>query len=128
VVCGCGFSILKVMGKTLTYEQMMALFAEGNKETAELRKEHKEGMAELRNNIAEGRKETAELRASIADLRILADKNNERLDKISVDLKNNTREMGLLTNKLGGIVESIVLPGIVGKFNEKGFSFDSVSW
>jgi hypothetical protein len=35
--------------------------------------------------------------------------------------------MGLLTNKLGGIVESIVLPGIVGKFNEKGFSFDSVS-
>jgi hypothetical protein len=84
--------------------------------------------------FAEGRKETAELRSSITeqgkridDLRVIVEKNNERLDKISVDLKNNTHEMGLLTNKLGGIVESIVLPGIVGKFNEKGFSFDSVS-
>jgi uncharacterized coiled-coil protein SlyX len=77
--------------------------------------------------FAEGRKETAELRSSIAEqgkridnLRVIVERNNERLER-------NTHEMGLLTNKLGGIVESIVLPGIVGKFNEKGFSFDSVS-
>jgi hypothetical protein len=130
------------MSKTLTYEQMMALFAEGHKETAELRKEHEKGMAELRSSIAESSKEhekgmtelrsniaesskkheegMAELRSGIADLRIIVNENNERLER-------NTHEMGLLTNKLGGVVESIVLPGIVGKFNEKGFSFDSVS-
>ncbi len=32
-----------------------------------------------------------------------------------------------MTNKLGGIIESIVVPRIVEKFNEKGFGFDSIS-
>jgi cell division protein FtsL len=31
------FSTFKIMSKTLIYEQMIALFAEGHKETAELR-------------------------------------------------------------------------------------------
>jgi cell division protein FtsL len=123
-------SIFTIMSKTLTYEQMMALFAEGHKETAE-----------LRSSIAEQGKRIDDLGSRIDDLRVIVDKNNERLDKISVDmqrnnerldkisvdLKSTTQEMGNLTNKLGGIVESIVIPGIVGKFNEKGFSFDSVS-
>ena len=143
------------MGKTLTYEQMMALFAEGHKETEKLRKEHEKGMAEIRASIAKGSKETEKLCNSIAEqgkrfaeqgkrideqgkrfdeqgkriaeLRVIVDKTNERMDKISLDLQRNTHEMGKLTNKLGGIVESIVIPGIVGKFNEKGFRFDSVS-
>jgi DNA repair exonuclease SbcCD ATPase subunit len=73
------------MSKTLTYEQMMALFAEGRNETAELRNSIAEGIketAELRKSIAEetaklrtnmekgfaeGRKETAELRKSMAE-------------------------------------------------------------
>ncbi|GBU25928.1 hypothetical protein R83H12_02595 [Fibrobacteria bacterium R8-3-H12] len=42
-------------------------------------------------------------------------------------MKKNTHEVGKLTNKLGSIVEKIVLPGIVGKVNEKGFKFCSVS-
>jgi len=48
------------------------------------------------------------------------DENNSKLDE-------NTRNVGLLTNKLGSIVERILIPGIVEKFNEKGFKFDSVS-
>jgi len=55
------------------------------------------------------------------------DENSARLDKNNAKLDETTRSVGLLTNRLGGIVERIVIPGIVDKFNEKGFEFDSVS-
>jgi uncharacterized coiled-coil protein SlyX len=128
--------------------ELRASIAESRKETAELRNSMAKETAELRNSIteqgksiteqgksiAEQGKSIAELRASITeqgkhiaeqgkridDLRVVVDRNNANMEK-------NNHSMGLLTNKLGGIVESIVIPGIVGKFNEKGFSFDSVS-
>jgi DNA repair exonuclease SbcCD ATPase subunit len=89
------------MSETLTYEQMMALFAEGRKETAELRNSIAEGRketvelrasmekgfaegrketAELRNSIAEGRKETAELRKSMAERDARADERLTRME------------------------------------------------
>jgi uncharacterized coiled-coil protein SlyX len=55
------------------------------------------------------------------------DKVMEKMDKNNSKLDENNHKLGLLTNKLGSIVESIVIPGIVEKFNEKGFKFDSVS-
>jgi hypothetical protein len=159
------------MGETPTFEQIMALFAEGRKETAELRKSMAEEDAKLRKSMAEGfaesKKETAEFRksmaeetdklrksmaeetdklrksmaeeaaklsASIARLEDITgktnarlDANNARLDEAIAEMKINNHNMGLMTNKLGDMVESIVLPDIVDKFNEKGFKFDSVS-
>ncbi|GHV12055.1 hypothetical protein AGMMS49938_03860 [Fibrobacterales bacterium] len=55
------------------------------------------------------------------------DDNNRRLDENNRKLDDNTFEMKRLTRKVGKLVESIVAPGIVEKFNEKGFHFDSVS-
>ncbi|GBU23742.1 hypothetical protein R83H12_00359 [Fibrobacteria bacterium R8-3-H12] len=55
------------------------------------------------------------------------DKMLEEFAETRAEMKKNTHEVGKLTNKLGSIVEKIVLPGIVDKFNEKGFKFDSVS-
>jgi DNA repair exonuclease SbcCD ATPase subunit len=138
---------------------MMALFAEGRKETAELRANMEKGFAEGRKEtaelrksmaegFAEGRKETAELRASIASLHVevselkkvtektnaRVDETNARLDKAIAKLDENTKQMkinshnvGVLSNKLGRIIESTVIPGIVDKFNEKGFKFKRVS-
>jgi chromosome segregation ATPase len=105
------------------------------KETAELRASIAEQGAELRASIAELRKNmeqsNAELRASIAESRKNMEQSNAELRKnmelTNSKLDHNTHVMGLLTNKLGGIIESIVIPGIVEKFNEKGFGFDSVS-
>ena len=96
---------------------------------------------ELRSNITEhGRRidnileEVADTRADLfhastkiedtnKDLNVVKDKlddNNRKLDE-------NNHRLGKLTNKVGEIVEKIVLPGIVDKFNEKGFKFDAVS-
>jgi uncharacterized coiled-coil protein SlyX len=150
------------MEKTLTFEQMMALFAEGRKESAEFRKNieasitssqkvwdekfakaeadriksHKdweERQAKTEANIAKLEASIAKSEANIARLEVIAEKNNARLDKNTADLeKNNAKldanneEVRNLTNKLGGIIESVVVPDIVERFNEKGFKFDSV--
>jgi chromosome segregation ATPase len=152
------FSIFQIMSKTLTYEQMMALFAEGRKETAEIRKSMAERDAKAAAEIAEIRKSMAErdaraderltrMEAGIARLEAITEKTNARVDETNArvdetnarldetiaemrentaQMKINNRNMGFMTNKLGDIVESIVLPDIVEKFNEKGFKFDSV--
>jgi chromosome segregation ATPase len=110
------------MSKTLTYEQMMALFAEGRKETAELRNsmakdfaESRKETAELRNSMAEGfaesRKETAELRASIAglhtevsNLKVIVEKNNASLhtevSNLKVIVEKNNAKLDENTAKL----------------------------
>jgi len=102
-------------------------------------------IVELRKSIAEQGKrmeqETAELRASIAEQgkRIDAvcerldeqgkrmDEQCKRMDKVLDELRVNNHKVGELTNKVGRIVEKVVVPGIVDKFNEKGFKFDAVS-
>lgn len=97
------------------------------KETAELRKsiaESRKETAELRESMA---KETAELRKSIAELTVNVDELRITTDKIGKKLEQNTNFVGKLTNKIGKLVESIVLPGIIDKFNEKGFEFDSIA-
>ena len=151
------------MNETLTYEQMMALFAkgeqetaklresiaEGRKETAELRASMAEETAKLRASMAEGfakgeqetaklresmaegfaesRKEAAELRASIDRLEVIAGEAIAEMRENTAQMKINSKNAGDLSNKIGSIIESIVLPGIVDKFNEKGFAFDKVS-
>jgi chromosome segregation ATPase len=143
------------MSETLTYEQMMALFAEGRKETAELR----ESIASLRTFMTERdaraderltrmeasidslQESVSELRTEVSDLKVITEKNNARLDKAIAKLDDNTARLdknnakldennsnvGKLTNKLGGIIENAVLPDIVDKFKEKGFKFKKVS-
>ena len=55
------------------------------------------------------------------------DEQGKRMDKVLDELRVNNHRVGDLSNKVGRIVEKIVLPGIVDKFNEKGFKFDTVS-
>jgi septal ring factor EnvC (AmiA/AmiB activator) len=93
------------MGKILTFEQMMALFAEGRKEAAELRKSMAEETAKLRKNMADGfaesRKETAKLSASIARLEDITEKTNARLDATIVEMRENTAQMKINNHNMG---------------------------
>jgi len=77
-------------------------------------------IVELRKSIAEqgerSDKATAELRASIAE-------QGKRMDKVLDELRVNNHRVGELTNKVGRIVEKVVVPNIVDKFNEKGSRF-----
>jgi len=102
-------------------------------------------IVELRESIVESRKETAELRTSLdksnAELRASIaeqgkrldavcerlDEQGKRMDKVLDELRVNNHRVGELTNKVGRIVEKVVVPNIVDKFNEKGFKFDAVS-
>jgi len=104
----------------------------------ELRKSIAESNAELRASIAEQGKrmeqETAELRTSIAEqgkrIDVVCerlDEQGKRMDKVLDELRVNNHRVGELTNKVGRIVEKVVVPNIVDKFNEKGFKFDAVS-
>jgi chromosome segregation ATPase len=132
------------MEETLTFEQMMTLFAEGRKETVELRKSIEASIAssqkDFNERFAKMEADTASLRVGISDLIMRMEKTDEqlkktdermektdeRLEKTLAQMEINNHKVGELTNKLGGIIESIVLPDIVEKFNEKGFKFDSV--
>jgi DNA repair exonuclease SbcCD ATPase subunit len=126
------------MGKELNAEAVLASIVELRasiaEQGAELRASIAEQGAELRASIAELRasiaEQGAELRASIAkqgaELRANIDELRKKMEITDSKLDNNTHVMGLLTNKLGGIIESIVIPGIVEKFNEKGFDFNTI--
>ena len=97
--------------------ELRASIAEQGKHMDERAKRMEQETAELRASIAES---TAELRASIAE-------QGKRFDKVLDELRMNNHKVGELSNKIGHIVEKIVVPGIVEKFNEKGFKFDAVS-
>jgi hypothetical protein len=122
--------------RTEIAESAKGLRAEIAKSAEELRTELRAEIAEsakkLRTDITkEFRTEIAEstkgLRAEIADLRVIVERNNAKLDENNAKLEIQNKISGHLNNKLGGIIESIVIPKIVDKFNEKGFHFDSVS-
>ena len=93
----------------------------------ELRASLAESNAELRASIAEQGKRIDVVCERLDEQGKRLDKVVEKMDKNNSKLDENNHKLGLLTNKLGSIVESIVIPGIVEKFNEKGFKFDSVS-
>jgi DNA repair exonuclease SbcCD ATPase subunit len=78
--------------------------------------------AKLDANNAKLDENNAKLDANNAKL----DENNAKLDKVTADLERNNSLLGALTNKMGEIVEVIVAPGIVDKFDEIGLHFDKM--
>jgi hypothetical protein len=67
--------------------------------------------------IRDGQKETNELREFIKEIGLRMDKSKEALDK----------SMGELSNKLGSIVEKIMIPDLPKKFKALGYTFDRIA-
>jgi ribosomal protein L9 len=88
--------------KGATMEDVWAMF----REAGEKQKEDRESMKELR----ESQKETERLL-----------KETQRI------VARNSRQMGGLHNSIGELVEHLVTPGTVKRFNEIGFHFTDVS-
>jgi chromosome segregation ATPase len=93
------------MEKTLTFEQMMALFAEGRKETAELRKSMAERDARADERFAEGRKETAELRKSMAEGFAESRKETAELCASIANLRSSISDLKVVTEKTNARVD-----------------------
>ena len=85
--------------------ELRASIAEQGKHMDERAKRMEQETAELRASIAES---TAELRASIAE-------QGKRFDKVLDELRMNNHKVGELSNKIGHIVEKIVVPRFKGK-------------
>ena len=86
----------------LTFEKVWAMFQETDKKFQETEKIIKEN--------AERHKETERL-----------------VSKTTKSVKALTTQMGGLHNSFGELAEHLVAPGIVKKFNEIGYNFDSVA-
>ena len=54
-------------------------------------------------------------------------KTGERIDKIARMVEENGRQIGGLHNSFGELAEHLVAPGIVERFNDLGYHFDSFS-
>jgi len=136
------------MSEALNAEAVLASFVEIRGSIVELRKSLAEqgersdkATAELRESIAEQGRRMDEQGRRMDEQGKRMDEQGKRIDKLveefaetraefaetRAELKKNTHAIGNLTNRLGSLVEKLVLPGIVGKFNEKGFKFDTVS-
>jgi len=115
------------MSEALNAEVVLASIVELRESLAEQGKRSEQATAELRESLAEQGRRMDKILKEFAETRAELKENNRKLDENNRKLDENNHRVGKLTNKVGEIVEKIVLPGIVDKFNEKGFKFDSVS-
>ena len=94
----------------LTFEQVWASIMELKERQKEWQKENAESQKEWQKEKAELQKENAE--------------RHKEYDRI---IKALTAQMGGLHNSFGELAEHLVAPGIVERFNEIGYKFDSVA-
>ncbi|MDR1238541.1 MAG: hypothetical protein LBK27_00345 [Treponema sp.] len=99
-------------------------------EHAEWRREHAEDMKEIRailkENAEQMKKHTGEIEEIRAIQRETAESMKEtdrRLKETERLIKENSRQMGFVQNKLGEVVEHIVIPNINEKFKYFGYTF-----
>jgi hypothetical protein len=52
---------------------------------------------------------------------------NESLNRLEQSQKNMQSELGGLGNRFGDVIEHLVLPGVMHRFNELGFHFDDTT-
>ncbi|MDR2521533.1 MAG: hypothetical protein LBC72_03135 [Spirochaetaceae bacterium] len=121
----------RYIGKGLTFKKVMAAIqatrdvleaeieanakrqAVGEKEAAERRAVWEKEAAERKREAAERKREDAE-RKREADARRAA---------LEEQMKRTDKRIGEITNRFGDIVEHMVLPNLVTKFEELGFTF-----
>ncbi|MDR1964045.1 MAG: hypothetical protein LBQ50_09735 [Planctomycetaceae bacterium] len=105
---------------TLTFDQMMALFKETRaqmQETSAQMLENREQMKETDRRIKETEQLIKETDQQLKNYIREADKDRKKLSE----------QMGHLSNSFGEVVEHLLAPGLVEKFNKLGYHFTSAS-
>jgi Holliday junction resolvase len=105
----------------LTFEKVWALFQESDRRMAERTAETDRRLAEI---AAETDRRLAEIAAETERRRAESAAETERLMREMLHQKRETdRQLGKLGIRLGEIVEQLVAPDIVAKFNKLGYVF-----
>jgi hypothetical protein len=105
----------------LTFEKVWALFQESDRRMAEMEVERKRGAAELDRRMAEMAAERDRRMAEMAAEMAAERKRSE--DKVDRQIAETNRQLGRIGIRLGEIVEQLVAPDIVAKFNKLGYVF-----
>jgi uncharacterized coiled-coil protein SlyX len=122
----------------MTIEELTELFAKRDAELAAQNAEYKAAQekrdAELDERIdklviavAETRATVNELGKSVSETRATVKELSKSVSELSVTVARTEKLVGNLTNKFGDFFERLMIPGIIEKFNEKGFRFDTIS-
>jgi hypothetical protein len=110
-------------GKGLTYEKVWNMFQETDRKFQENREQLKETDRIVREN-AERQKETdRQMKETDRAMKEAAEQHKET-ERI---VKEVAEQMGGLHRSFGELAEHLVAPGIVARFNELGFHFDSIA-
>jgi uncharacterized coiled-coil protein SlyX len=115
----------------MTVEELTELFA---KRDAEYKAAQEKRDAELDDRIdklviavAETRATVNELGKSVSETRATVKELSKSVSELSATVARTEKLVGNLTNKFGDFFERLMIPGIIEKFNEKGFRFDTIS-
>jgi len=132
----------------MTVEELTEIFAKRDAELAAQNAEYIKRFAEQGDRIDKLAIIVAETSATVNKLSDRVDKLDARVDKLadrvdkladrvdklaitvaetSATVARTEKLVGNLTNKFGDFFERLMIPGIIEKFNEKGFSFDKIS-
>jgi uncharacterized coiled-coil protein SlyX len=84
-------------------------------------------VSETRATVNELSKSVNELGKSVNELSKSVSETRATVEKLSITVARTEKLVGNLTNKFGDFFERLMIPGIMEKFNEKGFRFDTIS-
>ena len=110
----------KFKKEDLTFEKTWAMFQESDRRMQETDRQFKEFKEEREKASKE-----LDLRMKETDLRMK--ETDRRMKETDLKMKETDRLIGNLGNRFGELVEHLVAPSIMQKFNELGFNFSERS-
>jgi hypothetical protein len=101
---------------------------DGQKERMQSQKEMREFRETLRESSLRSEKADLELREYLRESNLRSEKANQELRESTKEMRKSLdKSMGYLSNKLGSIVEKIIIPDLPKKFKALGYSFTELS-
>ncbi|MDR0709441.1 MAG: hypothetical protein LBF77_05190, partial [Spirochaetaceae bacterium] len=108
----------------VTFEQVWALIQETDRQLKENALQFKEMSAETDRRMQETDRQLKENALQFKEMSVETDRRMQETDR---RIKETQRIVGNLGNRLGDIAEQLLTPGLRGKFEEFGFSFEELN-
>jgi hypothetical protein len=112
------------MNENMTLADMLALMRETRESIQVMFQETDRKFQETDRKFQETNRMFQDTDREFQETRLILKESQERTDASARELR---RQMGNLGNKLGSVVEHMLIPGIEEKFNELGYTFENIS-
>jgi hypothetical protein len=116
------------MDQAITFNDMLELMREDRENFRLMSQETDRKFQETDRQIKETERLMREDRENFRLMSQETDRKHQETDRLMRESSEKlNREMGKLGNKLGSVVEHMIIPDIEKKFNEMGYTFENVS-